>query len=45
MGKLKNKKIAKSHLTPEDRKIGKNHVYILVGMIIIGIVVGIYHIQ
>jgi hypothetical protein len=36
---LKNKK---SHLTEEDKKLGKMHIYMLVGMIIAGILVALY---
>jgi HD-GYP domain-containing protein (c-di-GMP phosphodiesterase class II) len=36
---IKNKK---SHLSEEDKKIGKIHIYILVGMIIASIVIALY---
>jgi hypothetical protein len=39
---LKNKK---SHLSEEDKKIGKIHIYILVGMIIASIVIALYLMQ
>ena len=45
MSKLKNHKKVKSHLTPEEKKIGKTHVYILLGMIVIGIAIGLYRMQ
>jgi len=44
MGKQKHKP-HKSHLAPEDRKMGKQHIYILIGMIIVGIAMGLYHIS
>lgn len=43
MGKQKHKAY-KSHLAPEERKLGKQHIYILIGMIVIGIAVGLYHV-
>ena len=46
MGKGKHKHQAhKSHLRPEDRKMGKQHIYILIGMIIMGIAIGLYRIN
>jgi hypothetical protein len=44
MGKQKSKAM-KSHLAPEDRKMGKQHIYILIGMIIVGIALGFYHVN
>ena len=44
MGKQKHK-AHKSHLDPEAKKLGKQHVYILLGMIVIGIAIGLYHIN
>lgn len=44
MGKQKSKAM-KSHLAPEDRKMGKQHVYILIAMIVVGIALGFYHIN
>lgn len=38
----KNKKHQKSHLTAEEKKLGKSHLYFLLGMIVIGGVIGIY---
>ena len=45
MSKLKNKKKVSSHLTPEEKKLGKVHVYILLAMIAIGIAIGLYNMQ
>ena len=45
MAKAKNKKAVKSHLTEEDKRIGKTHIYILIGMIIIGLAIGLYYMQ
>lgn len=44
MGKQKHK-AHKSNLPPEARKLGKQHIYILVGMIVIGILVGLYQVN
>lgn len=41
MGKNK-KHVAKSHLSIEEKKLGKSHLYVLLGMIIIGGAIGIY---
>lgn len=45
MPKVKNNKKLKSHLTPEEKKMGKRHVYILLSMIVIGIAVGLYNMR
>lgn len=45
MSKLKKQKAVKSHLTPEEKKLGKTHIYILLGMIVIGLAVGLYYMQ
>jgi hypothetical protein len=45
VSKLKNNKKVKSHLSVEDKKLGKTHVYILLGMIVIGIAIGLYRMQ
>ena len=42
--KVKTNK-SKSHLTPEEKKQGLTHVYIIVAMIVIGIVIGLYNLQ
>ena len=42
MTKAKALKNKKSHLTEEDKKLGKMHIYMLVGMIIAGILVALY---
>ncbi len=43
MSKAKHK--VKSHLTKEEKKLGKSHLYLLLGMIIIGAVLGIYYMK
>lgn len=43
MGK-KNKPL-KSHLTADEREVGKKHIYLIVGMIIVGLAVAIYNMQ
>lgn len=43
VSKLKKQKVAKSHLTAEERKMGKNHIYILIGLIVIGLCLGLYY--
>lgn len=45
MSKIKNNKKLKSHLTPEEKMLGKTHVYILLGMIVIGIAIALYNIN
>lgn len=45
MPKLKNNKKMKSHLTAEEKQMGKTSVYILLGMIVVGIVIGLYNMQ
>jgi len=45
MSKLKSNKKNLSHLTEEDKKIGKTHIYILLAMIVIGISVALYNVQ
>lgn len=40
MGKQKHHN--KSHLSTEEKKIGKSHIYLLIGMIIVGGAIGIY---
>jgi hypothetical protein len=44
MGKQKHK-AHKSHLAPADKQLGRQHVYILIGMIIIGIAIGLYRLN
>jgi hypothetical protein len=44
MGKQKHK-VQKSHLGVEERKLGKQHIYILIGMIIAGIALGLYQLN
>jgi hypothetical protein len=45
MSKFKNNKKQKSHLTAEQKQMGKTHVYILLGMIVIGIAFALYNMQ
>lgn len=46
MGKHSAKKKQVSHhLSTEEKKIGKNHLYLLLGMIIVGGAIGIYFIN
>jgi hypothetical protein len=46
MGSGKSKhKVLKSHLAPEAKELGKQHIYILIGMIIIGIAIGLYNLN
>ena len=42
MTKAKALRNKKSHLSEEDKKLGKVHIYILVGMVIASIVVALY---
>jgi hypothetical protein len=42
VSKSKKGHASKSHLTAEEKKLGTSHLYLLVGMIVIGAVVGIY---
>jgi len=44
MGKQKHK-VHKSHLGPEEKKMGRQHIYILVGMVIFGILIGLYRVN
>jgi hypothetical protein len=39
----KKNKPQKSHLTADEKKLGKNHVYLLIGMIIAGLIMAAYH--
>lgn len=41
----KSSKKAKNSLTQEEKELGKNRVYIIVGMIIIGLAIAIYKMQ
>lgn len=47
MSKLKAKKHKglKSHLTAEEKAFGKQQIYILVGIIIVGAIIGLYYMQ
>lgn len=45
MSKLKSKKHMKSHLTADQKQFGKQQIYILVGMIVVGLAVGLYYMQ
>lgn len=42
---MKKSKHAKSHLSPEEKAFGKQQIYILVGMIVIGLAFGLYYMQ
>lgn len=33
------------HLSAEQKKLGKNHLYLLLGMIVVGGIIGIYFIN
>ena len=41
----KSKKTAKASLTAADREIGKQRIFILLGMIVLGLAVAIYNMQ
>jgi hypothetical protein len=41
MGKNKKKPL-KSHLSTEEKKLGKSHLFLLLGIIIVGGVIGVY---
>lgn len=41
----KSKKAPKSKLTSQDIKAGKNNVYIILGMVIIGLAIAAYRIM
>lgn len=46
MGKLKAKnKNQKSKLTAEEKKLGRTDLYILIGMIVVGLALGLYFMQ
>jgi hypothetical protein len=45
VSKLKAKKAPKSHLSAEEKEFGKTKIYILVGMIMIGLAIGLYYMQ
>ncbi|MGZ3788838.1 MAG: hypothetical protein ACXVLQ_09960 [Bacteriovorax sp.] len=45
MSKLRNKKVEKSHLTAEQKEFGKTQIYVLVGMIVIGLAAALYYMQ
>ena len=42
MGKLKHK-VLKSHLKPEEKKLGRLHIYVLIAMIVVSIAIALYH--
>ena len=35
----------KSHLTVSEKELGKKHVYLIIGMIVVGLAVAIYNMQ
>ncbi len=41
----KSKKPHKATLTTEDREIGKQRIFILLGMIVLGLAVAVYNMQ
>jgi len=44
VGKLKIKnKTHKTKLSAEDKKLGRTDLYILIGMIVVGLVLGLYY--
>lgn len=47
MSKLKNKKNKgmKSHLSAEDKALGRQHIYLLIGIIVVGAAIGLYYMQ
>jgi len=47
VSKLKNKKHngVKSHLSSQEKAFGKQQIYILIGMIVVGAVIGLYYMQ
>jgi len=44
MSKKSSRRFTKT-LSPEDRELGKKRIYIIVGMIIIGLAIAIYNMQ
>ena len=44
MGKKNRQKAQASSLTQSDRELGKNRIYIILGMIIIGLAIAIYRV-
>lgn len=45
MSKLKAAKIHKSKLTSEQKSFGKTQIYILIGMIVVGLALALYNMQ
>jgi hypothetical protein len=45
VSKIKKNKNQKSHLTAEEKKMGKMHIYILISMIFLGLAVALYQLQ
>jgi len=45
MSKNKHGHHVKSHLSSEEKKLGKSHLYLLLGIIALGAVIGIYYIN
>ena len=41
----KNHGNSQNHLSTEQKKIGKNHLYLLLGMVAVGAIIGIYFIN
>lgn len=44
MSKKSSKKV-KSGLTQNEKELGKNRIYIILGMIVVGLAIAIYRIQ
>ncbi len=45
MSKKSAKKSPKSSLTRDEREMGKNRIYIILGMIVVGLAIAIYRIN
>lgn len=41
----KKNKPLKSHLTADEKELGKKHVYMIIAMIVVGLAVAIYNMQ
>lgn len=41
----KSKKAQKNHLSSADREIGRNRIYLILGMIALGLAIAIYRLQ
>ncbi|MBP9682005.1 MAG: hypothetical protein KBD76_11415 [Bacteriovorax sp.] len=45
MSKVKKHKVLKSHLSAEEKQLGKMHIYVLIGIIVVGLAFGLYYMQ